>query len=297
MLIWSTVREVLLCPGCRLPFARNEDRLICSRCGVAVARDPDDGFFDLRSHAATQRGLLASETTDSGFTNRTFLQFSKSRFIHTLREMVAQAPPACVLDVGCGGGEYALALEGLCEEYYGLEPSDIPAGRRLRCVPPPDVTLIHHDPERPWPIADQSADLVSFIASYDHLPDRQVALEETWRVLRPGGRLLIGMSSSRFWLKRALVRIGLETIVPRHEDEHACTHSPESLIKEVTSYRSSAVVDGVKADFLHLPNLPKRFSALYASRTLLAVGQAVLGGTIRRIAPQAGSQMIVTFVK
>jgi ubiquinone/menaquinone biosynthesis C-methylase UbiE len=45
------------------------------------------------------------------------------------------------------------------------------------------------------PFDDRSFDTVAFVACLNHIPERQAALQEAHRVLRPGGRIVITMIS------------------------------------------------------------------------------------------------------
>lgn len=66
---------------------------------------------------------------------------------------------------------------------------------------------------RVFPFPDSSFDTVSFVACLNHIPEREEALVEAYRVLRPGGRILITMIGK-------LVGIVGHTIWWYSEDKH-----------------------------------------------------------------------------
>lgn len=82
-----------------------------------------------------------------------------------------------VLDVGCGSNR--LVREHGC-------------GVGVDVFPWQGVDLVIEDAGR-LPFADESFDCVTFLASLNHIPNREQALCEAYRVLRPGGRVLITM--------------------------------------------------------------------------------------------------------
>lgn len=95
-----------------------------------------------------------------------------------------------VLDVGCGGNEFIREYMGAG---YGVDP---------------------HFHERADVAADGAAlpfrndvfDAVTFIACLNHIPNRREACNEAWRVLRPGGRLIITMLTPIVgWLNHRLL--------------------------------------------------------------------------------------------
>jgi SAM-dependent methyltransferase len=49
---------------------------------------------------------------------------------------------------------------------------------------------------RRLPFSDGSFDTVTFVACLNHIPERQEALKEAYRLLRPGGRIIITMIGS-----------------------------------------------------------------------------------------------------
>jgi len=88
-----------------------------------------------------------------------------------LHERRRQALPA-VLDFGCGAHKTAGA--------FGIDG-----------VPLPGVDLVHDLGVRPYPLPDDCADEAVLSHVLEHFDDPLAVLEEVWRVVRPGGRVLI----------------------------------------------------------------------------------------------------------
>ena len=83
-----------------------------------------------------------------------------------------------LLDVGCGTNNLMRSYGG---EGVGVDVHDFGGGG-----------LIVSD-TRHLPMPDASFDTVTFIACLNHIPYRLEALQEAYRVLRPGGRLIATM--------------------------------------------------------------------------------------------------------
>ena len=96
------------------------------------------------------------------------------------------AADAAVLDLGCGYGEFI---------------NNIPAGRKLAMDLNPDapshlapgIEFLHQDCSAPWPLPDNSLDVVFTSNFFEHLPDKEClnrTLRQALRCLKPGGRLI-----------------------------------------------------------------------------------------------------------
>jgi ubiquinone/menaquinone biosynthesis C-methylase UbiE len=86
-------------------------------------------------------------------------------------------PPAAVLDFGCGAGAM---VDEYCRRGYDAYGCDIAPARatdRLR--------LISQDPYR-LPFERESFDYVFSDQVFEHVSDHQAAIDEIWRVLKPG---------------------------------------------------------------------------------------------------------------
>ncbi len=125
---------------------------------------------------------------------------------------------ARILDVGCGTGNYAVALaeQTKCEA-WGLEPSE--GMRRTAQNRLPEGRVREGRAER-LALPDGSFDLVFSVDVIHHVGDRAAYHREAYRVLKPGGRFCTVTDS--------------EAII-RHRAPLA-THFPETVEVELRRY-------------------------------------------------------------
>lgn len=103
-------------------------------------------------------------------------------------------PAAAVLDLGCGYGEFI--NHAVCGRKYAMDMNV-----RARQYLAAGVTFFEQDCSRPWPLPDESLDLVFSSNFFEHLPSKQAladTLLQAWRCLRPGGRLIAMGPNIRF---------------------------------------------------------------------------------------------------
>ncbi len=98
-----------------------------------------------------------------------------------------------VLDIGCGDGELALALQQRGATVVGLDasPPMLEAARARASMQQADLALCLGRAER-LPFADESFDVVVAVTILCFVPAAEATFAEIGRVLRPGGRLVIG---------------------------------------------------------------------------------------------------------
>lgn len=102
---------------------------------------------------------------------------------------------ASVLEVGCGGGQMRAWVEGLGLNYFGTDISKTRVHEHLRLHGGPDfLSDVHH-----LPVKDNSVDLVYSAAVTEHLAAPHRALQEIFRVLKPGGFYLGNCSFMEPW--------------------------------------------------------------------------------------------------
>lgn len=110
-----------------------------------------------------------------------------------------------VLDFGAGFGMsiYAL-LEAGAREMVGVEPVERwpqEYGHLFDDVP---ADLLHVPDTRSLPFDDGSFDTVTANAVFEHIPQpRDDYLREIWRVVRPGGVLIINETPNTLWPREA----------------------------------------------------------------------------------------------
>jgi ubiquinone/menaquinone biosynthesis C-methylase UbiE len=99
-------------------------------------------------------------------------------------EMVPLRMPIEMLDVGCGTGHSRAVYADRFQRYTGLDLSwqSIVLARQRH----PSDEWLQGDASS-LPFSKDSFDVVCFSSVLHHLPDRQAALVEAFRVLRPGG--------------------------------------------------------------------------------------------------------------
>ena len=96
---------------------------------------------------------------------------------------------ASVLDVGCHQGEFLAGLGDRIGPSVGLDPLANPVSTsRYR--------LFAEGFQEPAPFPDASFDAVVLLATLEHIRDKAPLGRECWRLLRPGGRIIITVPST-----------------------------------------------------------------------------------------------------
>ncbi|KAB2912459.1 MAG: class I SAM-dependent methyltransferase [Hyphomicrobiaceae bacterium] len=108
-------------------------------------------------------------------------------------ELAAPVQGLRVLDVGCGDAMLLTALAGKGASATGVDasPAMLSGGRAKAKAAGLDIAFVGGDAEA-LPFPDAAFDTATAIAVLCFVPDAERAVREIARVLRPGGRLVIG---------------------------------------------------------------------------------------------------------
>jgi ubiquinone/menaquinone biosynthesis C-methylase UbiE/DNA-binding transcriptional ArsR family regulator len=109
------------------------------------------------------------------------------------RGLLALLPSSwAVGDLGCGTGAIMAALAPHVAEVIGVDGSDeMLKAAAARLAPPFKNVQLRRGALEALPIDDASLDAATLVLVLHHLPSPALALAEAFRVLKPGGRVLI----------------------------------------------------------------------------------------------------------
>ncbi|MGB9792759.1 MAG: class I SAM-dependent methyltransferase [Thermacetogeniaceae bacterium] len=140
-----------------------------------------------------------------------------------------------ILDVGCGTGNFSLELARLGAKVTGIDISEEMLGvaRRKAEAEGLEIKFLKGD-VMCLPFADESFDKVVSVTALEFAPDLKAALEECYRVLRPGGRLVVGV-------------IGGNSLWSRHYIEKAAK-DPDSVFRHARFYTLDELLAAMPGD-------------------------------------------------
>ncbi len=96
-----------------------------------------------------------------------------------------------VLELGCGTGKNTEWLAGNCRLVTALDVSPGMLELARERVPAQHVSFHEHDITTPWPVEDQTIDLVVGNLVLEHVRDLRTVFAECARVLRRGGKVFL----------------------------------------------------------------------------------------------------------
>lgn len=113
-----------------------------------------------------------------------------------------------VLDVGCGNGHLLYQLRNNYEKLVGLEYSFHRLEQATINLSGSSFQSIHGSAEDMSLIDSNSIDCIVSADTIEHIPDVYTATNEMFRVLKPGGKIIINTPNIAFVKKRMLLLFG-----------------------------------------------------------------------------------------
>jgi SAM-dependent methyltransferase len=183
---------------------------VCASCGGGWTLPPASAeelasFYPSSYGYLLDRGVLAAVQK---VVQRLFFKYAFAR--PPLRTLAA-ARPGALLDVGCGRGDLGAVLVKRGWRVAGLDPSaEACAFARARGVEARTGTL------NTIAYEDESFDAVVMRHSLEHVPDPRADLARAYRLLRPGGLLVISVPNFDSWERRRFGSAWFHLDLPRH---------------------------------------------------------------------------------
>jgi 2-polyprenyl-3-methyl-5-hydroxy-6-metoxy-1,4-benzoquinol methylase len=113
------------------------------------------------------------------------------RFLLT-RDFLLDSNPENILDIGCNNG-LLLSLLDQGIKKYGIDLLEQP--QLLENT----IDYMKHDVSTGLPYADDTFDVVNSSEVIEHLMETENFLQECYRVLKPGGRIVISTPNLHYW--------------------------------------------------------------------------------------------------
>jgi malonyl-CoA O-methyltransferase len=108
-----------------------------------------------------------------------------------LRQMELAIVGSDIVEIGCGTGLNTEWLATQAASVTALDFSEKMLRHAAARVQNPKARLIQHDVCKPWPLANDAADVIVAMLILEHVEHFQPVFAEAARVLRPNGKLFI----------------------------------------------------------------------------------------------------------
>jgi 2-polyprenyl-3-methyl-5-hydroxy-6-metoxy-1,4-benzoquinol methylase len=112
-----------------------------------------------------------------------------------------------VLDVGCGSGDFGIeVIERYGCEVHGIDLNEVGIVRSNELGMKAQIA----DLDKPWPYEDNTFDVISGAEIIEHVLNTDHFIQESFRTLKPDGRLIIQTPNLACWFNRLIFLFGYQ---------------------------------------------------------------------------------------
>ncbi len=169
-----------------------------------------------------------SQTLPSDPVKFYYVPFVRHLFLQRLRlvlKLLGQQKVERLLEIGCGSGIFLKELSTHCQRLHALDVHEaLSAVRELSHIEGFSVYLTRSSVLE-LPYKEDSFDVVICASVLEHLHEVSKALQEIRRILKPGGKAIIGIPVENFIVHNALKFFYHWLPGARLEDEHVSFYS------------------------------------------------------------------------
>ncbi|NIO44342.1 MAG: methyltransferase domain-containing protein [Candidatus Aenigmarchaeota archaeon] len=148
-------------------------------------------------------------------TGKILTTINKRKYKPILKILQKQKNIKKLLDVGCRDGQFTVLLDNIIENdtnLYGLDNEK----KAVKLATKRGIKATELDIENQrFPYANNYFDCITCLDVIEHVVEKDFVIEEIYRVLKPGGILILSTPNLTSWINRILFLIGIEPILTR----------------------------------------------------------------------------------
>lgn len=218
------------CPWCNAPsdktYIRVKDHFLtqevfdvleCERCGLLFT-EPRPAPNVIGKYYQSE-AYYSHQQNKKGFIPRLYEWVKKPNLNHKVKLAVGKRRSGRVLDIGCGVGDFLVAVKHAGFEVVGIEPSD-----QARAIAKERLGFEPLDPSALSTLPDASFDIITLWHVLEHVDDLKTEIASLSRLLKPDGTLVIALPNFKSFDAQYYHEYWAAWDVPRHLN-HFCPGS------------------------------------------------------------------------